>query len=215
MIMEVSPSDGFVSVSEVRQWSYCPRVVWHNRWLGERRPQTSRMEEGRADQAERERKEKRRTFAEYRLPAQSRRFNVYLRSERLGVSGVVDAVLELTNRSIDEVDSQGLDPERPYFAPVEYKSTQERVGRHHLLQLAGCAALLSDITGTSVPFGYFVSLPNGRASRVELSEKAREEFLSCVQGIRNMVVECRMPEPTPSRAKCRDCEFRRFCNDVW
>jgi CRISPR-associated exonuclease Cas4 len=29
-----------------------------------------------------------------------------------------------------------------------------------------------------------------------------------------MIAREAMPEPTPWRERCKECEFRRFCNDV-
>ena len=44
---------------------------------------------------------------------------------------------------------------------------------------------------------------------------ARQEVLRTLETIRAMIGREGMPGPTPVRARCRDCEFRRYCNDVW
>ncbi len=49
---------------------------------------------------------------------------------------------------------------------------------------------------------------------VRITPKLRQEVLACVEQIREMVVQERMPEPTSRRGRCVDCEFRRFCGDV-
>lgn len=83
-----------LAVSEVRQWTFCPRVLWHRRAMPQRTAETPKMRLGAQAEAALERLEKRRTSRRYGLDGARRHFSVPLSSERLGVRGVCDLVLE-------------------------------------------------------------------------------------------------------------------------
>ncbi|HWP32004.1 MAG TPA: CRISPR-associated protein Cas4 [Fimbriimonadales bacterium] len=192
--------DDWVNISELRQWLYCPRVVWHQRVLGCQRPTTASMEDGKSLEEERRSREKRRSEI---VGIPGRKFyNVYLFSKTLKLVGVCDMVLELwqdnTNRII----------------PIEWKATSEKLDSRHRVQLAGYGMLLREAEG-QCDFGLLVSLPSMRVESVIFDAKICRKVLRLRDQIIKALREATMPEPTPNRAKCMSCEFKRFCNDIW
>jgi CRISPR-associated exonuclease Cas4 len=208
-----------VSVSELRQWMYCPRVVWYGRSMGDYRPTTGAMRVGIDAEAERQRLEGRRTFAQYGLEASTKRFQVAVTSDALGLSGRIDCLIELTNvpleRAMQGERPAGWSDGHPLFVPVEYKWTHTASQRQNALQLTAYALILEEMTGTVVPFGFLVHLPEERAIRMSLSAGLRRTVKHVVTEVRGGLRSPDLPEPTPHRGKCQSCEFRRFCNDVW
>lgn len=196
-----------LAVSDVRQWTFCPRVLWHRRVMPHRVNETPKMALGREAQSVLEGLEKKRTGRRYGLAGALRRFNVPLASARLGVRGFCDAVLD--------VPARGDVPRRLF--PVEVKRTEGGAGAHHVAQLAGYAMLLEEQEGLaegSVSRGFLVLLPAGRVVTVELDKGPREAFLGALAGIREMIEKERFPEPTRHRGFCPECEYVRFCGDV-
>lgn len=205
--------DEFVSISELRQWEYCPRVVWHGRVLGKGRTTTFKMQQGIEDEETKQRLETRRTFHAYGLEACGRRFKVFVQSDRLLLSGIVDMILELGSISIEERSPVGSDQR---LVPVEFKSTfSQAPSSHHLLQLAAYGMVIEDMTGSPVGFGFLVSLPSGRVRKVAFDDALRAKVENARQAVLACLADGVMPPPTPQRGKCTDCEFRRFCNDIW
>ncbi len=212
-----------VRVSDVRQFSFCPRVIWHRNVMGQMPRPTPKMELGNDAEAALTRLEKRRSLRRYRLPLASRRFQVQLESSRLGICGVCDLVLEVDAAEVPwpeagDVPPAGLRqvprtvPAAVY--PVEVKRTQGGVGRQHVLQLAGYALLLSETIGCKVDTGFILLLPAQRIITVSLTNDERDEFLTIVQRIREMLENERFPHQTRHTSFCTDCEHLNFCGDV-
>lgn len=159
------------------------------------------MEQGKDDEDERRRLESRRKAVAYGLPAVERHFRQYLSSDVLQLSGICDLVLELDGAQ--------------RAAPVEFKSTDERLDVRHQVQLAGYGLLLEQKYQCQVNFGYLVTLPSGQATSVAITKELRALVLMARDEALAMLDEGIMPAPADRRAKCRDCEFKRFCNDIW
>lgn len=60
-----------LTVGDVKQYFYCPRIVYYNYLMPGFRPVTYKMEEGKIRQKEEERLEKRRSLSRFRIPAYS------------------------------------------------------------------------------------------------------------------------------------------------
>lgn len=211
--------DEQISVSELRQWLYCARVVWYGRSMGAYRPTTGAMRVGIDAEAERERLEERRTFSQYGIDACNKRFQVLVASERMGLVGRIDCLIELTGVSLERaaagVRPPGWDEREPLFVPVEYKWTFNPNQQQNNLQLAAYGMILEEFTNSVVPYGFIVLLPEEMALRVNLDSGVRRVVARTLDAVRAGLSTPELPSPTPHRGKCQSCEFRRFCNDVW
>jgi CRISPR-associated exonuclease Cas4 len=187
-------------VSDLKQWAYCRRLVYYFYIMPGLRPETFKMEAG-AEAHEREhRRARRRSLRAFGLKEAERIEEVRLESETLGLSGKVDLVL----RQDDQV------------WPVEYKLSRKlKTASHYRLQLTAYGLLLEEAWGVHAPEGFLYSLVNRKTERVALNSRLRKQVLTAVAEMRATLEEERMPPPTTQRGRCVDCEFRRFCNDVW
>lgn len=190
----------FLRVTDLKQFAYCPRVIYFTYCLPTLRPTTFKMEAGRDAHETAVEKERRRRLAAYGLQAGERHFDVRLVSERLGLSGAVDLVI--------------VQRDPPQAWPVDYKLSRRPTARHHKLQLTAYALLLEDAWGIPAPEGYIYSLVRRKAERVPLGQRLREEVQERVRAMYEMLRTERMPPAPRPRRQCVECEFRRFCNDV-
>ena len=190
------------TVSDLKQYSYCPRIVMYAYCLPLLRPTTFKMEAGVAAHARAAPRERRRTLAAYGLEEGERQFDVSVESPILGLSGRVDMVISVGRDAGCEL------------IPVEYKHTRRRIGRHLRQQLAAYAMMLEETWDGSARRGFVYSLLNRRAEEVTITRRLREEVREVVADMRDMVEREAMPGPPRSRRGCVNCEFRRFCNDV-
>ena len=62
--------------------------------------------------------------------------------------------------------------------------------------------------------GFLYFIPTRQAREVRLTEELKAEVRAMCAAMQVMVEKEHMPPPTPYRARCRACEFRRFCNDI-
>jgi len=185
-------------VSDIRQYTYCPRIVYYHYCLPDIRPTTYKMEAGKAAHTEEQDRERRRSLRPYRLADGERAFNVWLDDETLGLRGKVDMVV----RRAEEV------------IPIEHKNSPGRMGQHVILQLMAYGLLLERQWHTPFRRGFVYYIPARRAREIAATEALLSEVQACVIAMRAIVEAERMPAPPQKRQKCAICEFRRFCNDV-
>jgi len=189
-----------LSVTDLKQWAYCPRVVFYAYCMPRLRPTTFKMEAGIDAHGREPRREQRRTGQLYGLPEAERIEHVRLSSERLGLSGLIDLVLRRGEQAW----------------PVEYKlSRRVSIASHFKLQVAAYGMLLEEAWDVRCEEGFIYSLPTRQVERVKLTPRLRRKVESTLQAIRVMLEDERVPAPTNKRGRCVNCEFRRFCNDVF
>jgi CRISPR-associated exonuclease Cas4 len=191
-------ADWILRVTDLKQYTYCPRIVFYAYCLPAIRPITYKMQVGQAKHDTAEELERRRSLRAYGLTQGQRFFNVTLTSSRLGLSGRVDMVIRTPGETI----------------PVEYKYSPGRTGRHWMLQLAAYGMMLEESGWGAVKRGFLYFIPARRARQIELDPDMRCEVEGMIEQIRQMIAREAMPPPTSQRARCVVCEFRRFCNDV-
>jgi CRISPR-associated exonuclease Cas4 len=188
-------------VTDLKQWVYCARILYYHTCLPRVRPVTFKMAASIEVHAEVPEQERRRSLRAYGLAQGVRHFNVSLVSERLGMRGEVDLVIE--------AEGEG----RAEAIPVDYKLSK-KVADHFRLQLAAYAVMLEDAWGVAVRRGFLYLLPLRAAKEVRITPRLRTQLDDALAAMNATLLREWMPPPTRQRAKCVGCEFRRFCNDV-
>jgi CRISPR-associated exonuclease Cas4 len=186
-------------VNDLKQYEYCPRIVFYNTVMPLDRKVTFKMQRGTEAEFHLDALEKRRSLRRYKLSEGERRFHVWLHSERLGLSGKMDLLI---------VSQQG------YF-PVDFKYTRGRPHRNHISQLAGYSVLVEEQFQTEVETGFIYLAPVGELVAIKITKELKEEVADRLATIREMVREELLPPPTPVRARCAECEFRNYCGDIF
>lgn len=186
-------------VHDLKQFEYCPRIVFYNTVMPVDRKSTLKMQRGKEVEFTLDALEKRRTLKRYQLSSGERHFHVSLHSPALGLSGKLDLLI---------VSSAG-------FFPVDFKFSRGRPRHNHVIQLAGYALLLEDRYNVPVRTGFIYMTPIQEVVRVNLTPGLKEITLNRLEEIRQMIREGILPPPTPVRNRCQDCEFRNYCGDVF
>ncbi len=157
------------------------------------------MEHGKEAQVDFQVLERRRKLRAYGLHSGERLFNIWLRSHRLGLSGKLDLLIRT--------------PEANY--PVDFKHTEGRPHRNHILQLAAYALLVEDAFGRPVGRCFIYLIPQKDVVGFNITPETKEEVVRVLGEIRRMVETEVMPGPTVVRGRCQDCEFQNYCADIW
>ena len=197
--MEVINLEAPFRVTDLKQWVYCPRVLYYHTCLPNVRPVTYKMKAGTEAGLAEEGRESRRSLRSYGLKEDRREFEVPLHSSTLGLRGKPDMVIWLDESS--EV------------IPVDYKLS-EIAGEHFKLQIAAYGVMLEEISGYTARHGFLYSIPQRKAEEVKIDKRARDKIQTALTEMHRILRYELMPEATPNRNKCLACEFRRFCNDV-
>lgn len=191
-------------VTDLKQFSYCPRIIYYHYCLPQIRPITYKMQAGIEAQDEEEAREARRSLRVYGLRRGEAESRVYLESEALGLRGEVDLVIQTDDNVQGEVE----------LIPVDYKLSSGVMGSHFKLQLLAYGLMLAEVRQLPVRRGFLYAIPQRRAIEIPFTEAMRHTFTQALGLMRTIVEQELMPAPTKQRAKCQVCEFRRFCNDV-
>ena len=190
-----------VRVTDIKQWFYCPRVVYFTYLMPVEKKITPKMEFGLEQHEIISALERRRKLREYGIQEGQRLFHVPLRSSRLGLSGILDLLL-VTDKTCIPVEFK--DTTRVYHPP----------GRtNHSRQLAGYALLVEERYSCAVEQGFIYQIPTSRIIGVRLTDGLKAEVRRAITDIHAMIAGEAMPDPPPQRGKCTDCEFLRFCGD--
>ncbi len=83
------------------------------------------------------------------------------------------------------------------------------------MQLAAYALLVEDVMGRPVPAGFIYLAPRNQLVRVNITPGLIARVRQTMIDIRSMIQEAILPDPTPVRARCEECEFRNYCGDVF
>lgn len=185
-------------VTDIKQYIYCPRVIYFLYVCPVNKKTTYKMESGKVEHMVLDKLEKRRTLKRYRLAEGERVFHTFLASERLGLQGKLDMHI---------VSGKQL-------FPVEYKFTERAASLNHKYQLVSYAMLLEDHYGCTVRSGLLYLVPQQEIIPVEITPNAREFVHDIIAGIRRIIDSERMPDRQRKTNKCRDCEYLRFCGDI-
>ncbi|MCW5891126.1 MAG: CRISPR-associated protein Cas4 [bacterium] len=199
MTMTDAAAEIELNVTDLKQWAYCPRIPFYRYVLPVDHVRSYKMRRGHAAQAAVEALERRRRLKEYGLVAGERRFDVWVRSAILGLSGRIDLLVVTDDACF----------------PIDFKDTEGGVRRNHRLQLAAYAVLIEESFDRPVPCGFVYLIPSDEVVRVDAAEPDRSWTLEAVDSVRTMIAEERLPEPTPVRRRCTGCEFQNYCADIW
>ena len=186
-------------VNDIKQYAYCPRVVFYQYSMPVEKKTTWKMDQGKIEEAEIDRLEQRRKLTGYRLAEGERRFHFRLTSTRLGLTGKLDLLID---------SPEGL-------FPVDFKWTTGRPHRNHIFQLCGYALLLEDHFHKPVTKGFVYLIPQSDAVVSDLTAELKQRTEAVLEELRRMIETEQMPPPTPARNRCTDCEYRNFCGDVF
>lgn len=194
----LAPATPVIRVSDLRQWTYCPRVIWWTHVCPVGKLESFKMRQGLAKERRQQRLQSRRTSRAFGLKHGSIQNNVTLYSSTLGLSGRLDMLLTWGIQRF----------------PIEIKFTRGPARLNHRLQLAGYALLLEEEYGVAVPHGYVVRLPDDTVDKVEIDGPLRDLAWKTVLALRNTIRNEILPERNALPARCVDCEYRRFCGDI-
>jgi CRISPR-associated exonuclease Cas4 len=193
------PNGVDIRVNDLKQFAYCPRIVFYQYTMPVERRATFKMEHGKSVEPRVEDLEKRRRLREYGLAEGVRRFQVSMRSPRLGVSGRVDLLIETPNGMF----------------PVDFKDTTSPIRHNHYVQLCAYAMLIEETFHRPASAGFIYRVPRNDVTPVDMTPALKAETLATIEAIRTLIRSERMPDATAIRGRCTDCEYRNYCGDVF
>lgn len=197
VFLSESSSDEPLSVSDLKQFVYCPRIPYFMHILGFRERVTECMKEGVESEDRLVRLEERRRKLAKKLNVNGKLFNVSLYSERLGLFGLVDCVVVHGSEA----------------SPVEFKSSSKpkKVSENHLIQLVAYALLLESCMKKVSKKGYIIYEKHDELLEVSITEGLKRYTIKKIDEMKRVIAEEVFPETKQPASKCVSCGYRKLC----
>ena len=193
----------FVSVTDVKHYVYCPRLVYFDRVLHATPVFGSQQEEGKESHEDYVGKELRRKDAIYYSPefvgAEKLLFNP-LSSDALGLQGNVDLIIKTAKSE---------------FVPVEYKNMRSDDGRvcmDHKYQLVAYALLIEETFGAVVKRGFVNYIPETLILQFEITPTMKSHVKRVLGHIKRIIKDEELPPIRVAKHKCQGgCGHKQTC----
>jgi len=196
-------AEDFVSVTDIKHYVYCPRLVYFDRVLHVVPVFGSQQEEGKESHEKYVGRELRRKDAVFYSPefvgAEKLLFTP-LSSGVLGLQGNVDLIIKTAFGE---------------FVPVEYKnmsSDRGRVCMDHKYQLVAYALLIEENFGTVVKRGFVNYLPEKLIVQFEITSTMKSHVKRILGHIKNIIKNQQLPPIHVTKNKCQGgCGHKQTC----
>jgi CRISPR-associated exonuclease Cas4 len=196
-------AEDFVSVTDIKHYIYCPRLIYFDRVLHAQPVFGSQQEEGKEQHEDYVRKELRRKDAVYYSPefvGAEKLLFASLGSSGLGLRGSVDCIIKTA---------------RGEYVPVEYKNMNSDKGKvcmDHKYQLVGYALLVEENFGTVVKRGFVNYIPEGLILRVDVTPSMKSYVKRVLEHIKRIIRDEELPPVRVAKRKCQGgCGHKQTC----
>ena len=181
----------------IRQFLFCPRVVYFLEVLNIPRVSPIWVKEGEKHHQKQAELFKRRTLARFNLENSTFKNNVNLFHNDFNFHGICDGLI-ISNKNI---------------YPVEIKLHGTKPTKAQKMQLIAYGILAEKIYEKDFNLGFITFEKNAKTIPIKVDEKQKKELINWVEKIIEMIKKEKLPYSDASEEKCTQCEFENYCND--
>ncbi len=184
-------------INLIRQYLFCPRVVYFLEVLNIPKASPVWVKEGSAHHRKQTELFKRRTLARFHLENAKLSTNVMLFHENFNFYGICD-ILIISEESV---------------YPVEIKLHGEKITKAQKAQIVAYGVLAEAIYRKKLEMGFVLFEKNSKTIPVKISDGDKAEINNFVKKIIEMIELGNLPHSSADGSKCTQCEFLNYCND--
>ena len=185
-----------IPVSLIREWVYCPRVVYYQETLTKSIHHPTWVQQGTDFHQQEEKLWQRRNLTRFNLQEGKKFYQLYLKDKALSLHGIVDMAIE---------------SEQKVYA-IEFKLSTFKKHRKDILQLVAYAMLLEKHFQKECSLGFI--LGKGKIlHKISITEESKNEVAKIVQEIKTCLEKGYKPKSSATASQCSACEYLNFCND--
>ena len=190
------PLSSSIPVNLIRQWCYCPRVVYYMELTNVNFHRPDWVKQGVKFHKIEKKLWNRRNLSRFKLEKGNIHHNLVLNNSEIGLHGIVDMAIE-TSEAV--------------YA-VEFKLTANNKKRGDQLQLIAYAMLLKKHFKKPSPVGFLIG--KGKIFHtIEIEKNKCDEVMKIACKIKDMLGLGMKPNSSATAAQCYNCEYINFCND--
>lgn len=189
-----------IPVSWIKQYYFCPRIIYYLGVLGYRERLTESMIEGKETHLTEEKKSKRRktVAGERKEKAKASWRRIPVASKNLGLYGIIDEVYE-TNSGLVIVENKFMKaPRKPHPG--------------HIYQAAAYAMLAEEALGKAARKIIIKYLRDNKAYEIPLTEDLKKHIKWTTLRIKSIIEKEKLPRG--NYRKCRNCGYTRICKET-
>lgn len=186
-----------VPVSLLRQYCFCPRIVFFSEIMGVSPASPMWVSQGVDNHLRQSMLEKRRGLAKFGLEKAEKHFHVELKSARLRLHGVADAVL---------ISDSGI-------SILEFKPEAKSVSRGQIIQAVAYGLLAEEQFGIGLHGVYILHGQRGKTKTACDIQTWRAVVLDLTSSLHKDLEAGIMPPSDAASSKCGQCEYINFCAD--
>jgi len=190
----------WITVNDIKQYIYCPRIPFYNNLLSGTGDVTYGMLTGREFEFSLNKDILTKLFKDLIYDGYKLVKDLALFSEEFMLRGKLDYAL--------------IGEHKAYPIEVKYSNNPDI----YKMQLAAYSILLEDSLKLKTTEGYFLykySHIKIKLNRVKITSSDKAKVLYIADVVRSNVMDGIRPDPTEYRAKCNFCEFKNFCDDIF
>lgn len=184
------------TVTDIKKFIYCQREIYYQYVMPIDTVESAKMSYGNELHTITEILEKRRVIKKYGLSKGEKLFKKNLISEKYGFYGIADMIIKKGNQ----------------YYPVEYKFMQNEPFDNYKFQLAAYSLAIEEMYVAESNIGFIHAVTTNKIYEVDL-EIYKNKIINILSEMKNIVEKEMYPKGANSTKKCRDCEYRLFCND--
>jgi len=196
-------AEPYVSVTDVKHYIYCPRLVYFDRVLHAQPVFGSQQEESQELHEEYVRKELRRKDAVYYSPefvGAEKYLFVQLVSQKFQLQGIIDCIVKTVKGE---------------YVPIEYKnmnSDRGKVYMDHKYQLVAYALLIEENFDTVVKRGFVNYIPEQLVLQFSITPTMKSHVKRVIGHIKRIIKEEKLPPIRVNKSKCQGgCGHKQTC----
>lgn len=187
-----------IQVNLIRQFIFCPRIVYFNLLSNIKPVYPLHVEHGSIYHNKQDKLFAIRDFVKLNITYNEKLNNIYIEDENLNLCGIVDTCFICD----DEV------------VVVEYKNTNKsHISYSHKMQLTAYSLLLSNKYHKCCRRGIIIYSNNLKYYEVLITENDIKNLHKILSKINEMVEKAVFPDSSAGDKKCLQCEYLNYCDD--
>lgn len=181
----------------IRQYLFCPRVVYFLEVLNIPKVSPIWVKEGETHHKKQAELFKRRTLARFGLESAEFKSNVNLSHDEFDFYGICDALIVSNTHTY----------------PIEIKLHGTKPTYAQKMQLIAYGILAERKYAKTFDLGFILFEKHGKTIPVNIANDDKKEVIVLAKEIINMIKIARLPYSSADEEKCTQCEFENYCND--
>jgi len=189
----------FLTAKDIMNHEYCPRITYFEHVAHIPQATTKKELVGRAAHQEFNDKAKRAALIP-EFPKYPKRFDVFLEDATIGLRTVADCIIFAGDEII--------------VLQAKNSKSGPRVYRSQRLQLEAEALLVRRKFKAKVRRAFIKYLKDSRLIEIGVGEETERDVRMCLEDIKRIITEEKIPDPTDYPKKCVDCCYWNICRRV-